>query len=124
MRTTTIVLCAAILALFAVAAMAQSGEDYGSWPLHRPSFESTGGGGYIIGDYNPVVAGGRCTTDFTVRGPDGSLGRNTVEFDAIETQGGVLCTNGRWRSIDGAGLSGTTPYRVFIRDGVIRGSAG
>jgi hypothetical protein len=46
---------------------------------------------------------------------------NTVEFDAVPEQGGILCTNGRWRGRDGSS-SGTTPYRVFVKDGVMRGS--
>jgi hypothetical protein len=44
--------------------------------------------------------------------------KNEVEFDAIPTSGGVLCTNGRWRAKDGS-ASGTTPFRVFIKDGIV-----
>jgi len=44
-----------------------------------------------------------------------------VEFDAVPAQGGILCTNGKWRARDGS-ASGTTPYRVFIKDGIKRGS--
>jgi hypothetical protein len=36
-------------------------------------------------------------------------------------QGGTLCTNGKWRAADGS-ASGTTPFRVFIKDGVKRRS--
>jgi hypothetical protein len=39
----------------------------------------------------------------------------------VPTQGGTLCTNGRWRARDGS-ASGTTPYQVFFKDGVRRGS--
>jgi len=95
-------------------------EDYGSWPPHRRQFGSTGGGGVIIGDYAPVVDGARCHTDFTATLTDGTVLRNTVEFDAVPAQGGILCTNGRWRSLEND-ARGTTPYQVFLRDGVMRG---
>lgn len=101
----------------APAALAQ--EDYGRWPLLRDPFPSTGGGGVMIGGYDPVVAGGKCRTGFTATLPDGTVYRNTVEFDAEPAQGGILCTNGRWRSADDS-ASGTTPFRVFIRDGFRR----
>lgn len=94
-------------------------EDYASWPLLRDPFPSTGGGGIMIGGYDPVVADGRCTTDFTATTPDGTVYRNRVEFDAEPHQGGILCTRGRWRSEDGS-TTGTTPFRVFIKDGVRR----
>lgn len=98
-------------------------ENYAAWPPLRPEFESTGGGGIMIGGYNPVVSGDRCRTDFTATepGPGGQVHHNSVEFDAVATQGGVLCTNGRWRSRDGS-MSGTTPLRVFWKDGVARRS--
>ena len=106
---------------FAGATLAQPAETYGSWaPLIDP-FPSTGGGGIMIHDYEPVVTEGRCTTAFRAIEPNGTVYRNTVVFDAVETQGGVLCTNGRWRSADGS-ATGTTPFRVFIKDGVRRGS--
>ena len=44
-----------------------------------------------------------------------------VEFEAVPVQGGTLCQNGKWRTFDG-GASGTTPFRVFFKDGVFRGS--
>jgi len=72
-------------------------EDYESWaPLVNP-FESTGGGGIMIGGYRPVIAGNKCITNFTATepGPDGKIYYNKVEFD---------------------------PFRVFIKDGVIRRS--
>jgi hypothetical protein len=62
-----------------------------------------------------------CATDFTAVEPNGTAHHNIVEFDAVPAQGGVLCTNGRWRARDGS-ASGTTPFRVFIKDGVRRGS--
>lgn len=97
------------------------GPDYDSWTLLTPSFPSTGGNGVTIGEYRPVVSGGRCATDFTATLADGTVYRNHVVFDAVPAAGGVLCTNGRWRSADGS-ATGTTPLEVFIRDGVARRS--
>lgn len=96
-------------------------EDYTRWPELVNPFESTSGGGVMIDGYQPVVNGALCRTDFTVRLPaPGSIPlHNEVEFDAVPVAGGILCTNGRWRAKDG-GASGTTPFRVFIRDGVVR----
>lgn len=112
------------LGLILGAATAQTApvlaEDYGTWPAHQREFGSTGGGGVRIGAYDPVVNGALCTTDFTANLADGTILRNTAEFDAVPTQGGVLCTNGRWRSLE-SDARGTTPYRVFLRDGMIRG---
>ena len=105
--------------LLAAAAAAQ--ENYAAWPLLQPEFPSTGGGGIAIRGYNPVVTGDTCATDFTAVEPNGTAHHNIVEFDAVPAQGGVLCTNGRWRARDGS-ASGTTPFRVFIKDGVRRGS--
>lgn len=109
-------LCAAIL-----TAIAQPAEDYNAWPVLQNPFESTSGGGVMIDDYRPIVQGVYCRTDFTVRlpAPNSEPLRNEVEFDAIPTAGGVLCTNGRWRAKDGS-ASGTTPFRVFIKDGITR----
>jgi len=109
----------AALAFAASSAVAQ--ENYESWRLHTPTFPSTGGGGVMIGEYRPVIVGDKCTTDFTATLPDGKVYHNSVEFDAVAAQGGTLCTNGRWRAKDGS-ANGTTPYRVFIKDGVMRGS--
>ena len=109
-------------ALFSGAALAQEKtENFESWRLHTPTFGSTGGNGVIIGEYRPVVSGDKCTTDFTATLADGKVYYNTVEFDAVPAQGGILCTNGRWRARDGSS-SGTTPYRVFFMDGVVRGA--
>jgi hypothetical protein len=94
-------------------------ENYGAWPLLRDPFPSTGGGGVMIGGYDPVVSDGRCRSAFTATLPDGTVYRNRAEFDAVPEQGGILCTNGRWRSEDGS-AQGTTPFRVFIRDGIKR----
>ena len=109
------------LALVSLASGAVAQENFESWRLHTPTFPSTGGGGIMIGAYNPVVVGNKCTTDFTATEPNGTVYYNSIEFDAVSAQGGILCTNGRWRSRDG-NATGTTPYRVFIKDGVMRGS--
>jgi hypothetical protein len=34
-------------------------------------------------------------------------------------QGGRLCANGKWRSMDGS-ATGTTPFRMFFKDGSFR----
>ena len=113
---------AAAAAIFAItAAAAQDQENYGSWDVLKSTFPSTGGGGVMIGEYKPVIVGDKCRTDFTATEPDGKVFHNTVEFDAVPAQGGTLCTNGKWRSRDGS-MSGSTPYRVFFKDGVVRGS--
>ena len=93
--------------------------DYARWPPLVNPFESTGGGGVMIDGYDPVVANGHCTTDFTARLPDGAVYSNSVVFDAVPRQGGILCTNGRWRAKDGS-ASGTTPFEVFVKDGIVR----
>jgi hypothetical protein len=111
-----------MVALIAFAiGVAKAEENYESWRLHTPTFPSTGGGGVIIGEYYPVIAGDKCKTDFTATLPDGKIYYNTVEFDAVPAQGGTLCTNGKWRARDGSS-SGTTPYQMFFKDGVVRGA--
>ena len=109
------------LPAFVALALGSAGaqENYESWDLLKNPFPSTGGGGIMIGGYDPVVTGDKCRTDFTATTPDGTVYRNSVEFDAQPIQGGILCTNGRWRSADGS-ATGTTPFRVFIKDGVRR----
>lgn len=104
------------LALVASApAHAQSAADFAAWPPLERRFDSTGGGGWVIDDYDPVRVGAECRTDFTAISPAGERILNTVVFDAVPVMGGgVLCTNGRWRGRDGSGR-GTTPLRVFIR---------
>jgi hypothetical protein len=96
-------------------------ENYESWPLLQRTFESTGGGGIIIREYNPVVTGDACVTDFTATEPNGTVYYNSVTFEAAPVQGGILCREGKWRARDGS-ASGTTPLRVFIKDGVARRS--
>jgi len=112
-------LTTACAALVCYGAGAQ--ERFEDWPLLTNPFPSTGGGGIMIHDYDPLIAGGKCTTKFRAVEPNGTTYHNLIEFEAVETQGGVLCANGKWRSADGS-ASGTTPFRVFIKDGVRRGS--
>ena len=109
----------ALMALAVSGAAAQ--ENYESWALLQSTFESTGGGGIMIKEYNPVIVGNKCVTNFTATEPSGKIYYNMVEFDAVPAQGGILCTDGKWRAVDGS-ASGTTPLRVFIKDGVSRRS--
>jgi hypothetical protein len=105
----------------AVAGAVSAEERYENWSPLKSTFPSTGGGGVMIGEYNPVIVGDKCVTSFTATEPDGKVFHNIVEFDAVPAQGGTLCTNGQWRALDGS-MSGTTPFRVFFKDGVVRGS--
>lgn len=114
MRKTCLILVAVLGTVRLAAA-----ETYANWPLLVNPFPSTGGGGIMIDGYRPVVAEGRCRTDFQAVEPNGTVYRNRVEFDAVPTEGGILCTNGRWQALDGS-ASGTTPFQVFIKDGVVR----
>jgi hypothetical protein len=98
-----------------------SAADLAGWPVVTDPFPSTGGGGVMIGGYRPVVEGDRCRTDFTAILPDGAVHRNTVVFTAVPHAGGTLCVDGRWRALDGD-AAGTTPLRVFLKDGVARRS--
>ena len=111
----------AALAMLGISAAAQVEETYETWAILRTSFPSTGGNGIVIGEYRPILIGDRCVTNFTATEPNGIGHRNIVLFDAVPVQGGVLCTNGKWSALDGS-ASGTTPFRVFLKDGVIRGS--
>jgi hypothetical protein len=114
----------AVLALATAALLSKipeglSEENYESWAVLKNPFESTGGDGVMIGEYNPVIVGSKCVTDFTVTLPEGKVYYNIVEFEIVQVQGGTLCTEGKWRARDGS-ASGTTPFRVFIKDGVVR----
>jgi hypothetical protein len=114
----------AVLALATAALLSKipeglAEENYESWAVLKNPFESTGGGGVMIGEYNPVIVGSKCVTDFTATLPDGKVYYNIVEFEIVQVQGGTLCTEGKWRARDGS-ASGTTPFRVFIKDGVVR----
>jgi hypothetical protein len=110
------------VAFLSIAAIAASTEDnYESWSLLQTPFESTGGGGIMIGGYDPITVSDKCRTDFTATEPGGMVYTNKIEFDVVPVQGGILCTNGKWQALDGS-MSGTTPFRVFIKDGVRRRS--
>src|SRR5262245_4381672 len=119
MRRFPMALTAALLAL--VPQMARSQENFADWPLLTSTFPSTGGGGYIIKGYDPVITGGQCITTFMATLPPNELYLHVAEYDAVPAQGGTLCTNARWRSFDGKD-TGTTPFRMFYKDGVFRGS--
>ena len=112
----------AALALMAVAP-AIAAEDYASWPLLTSTFPSTGGGGITIKGYDPVIMGTKCVTTFMAveAGDNPKVYPNYIEFEAVPAAGGTLCTNGKWRAFEG-GASGTTPFRVFFKDGVFRAS--
>jgi hypothetical protein len=109
--------------VFAVlsCAPAANADDMAAWPPLRSTFPSTGGGGIMIKGYDPVVTGNRCITTFMAVTSDATpqVFASVVEFDAVPQDGGLLCTNGRWRSFDG-GQSGTTPFRMFLKDGIFR----
>jgi hypothetical protein len=111
-----------LIAIMFMAAGVAAQDDFEHWAPLKDPFPSTGGGGIMIHDYDPVVADGKCTTNFRAIEPNGTVYRNAITFEAVETHGGVLCTNGSWRSLDGS-ATGTTPFRVFIKGGVKRGSA-
>lgn len=101
-----------------VSAWAQGAPS--SWPTLPETFESTGGGGWMITEYRPVVDGAICKTDFVTVSPDGKdKYPATVQWTAIPRDGGIYCAEGKWRTKDGSG-SGTTPLEVFIKDGVVR----
>ncbi|MFM9942321.1 MAG: hypothetical protein ACKVP7_22795 [Hyphomicrobiaceae bacterium] len=97
-------------------------EDYASWPLLQSTFPSTGGGGFVIKGYDPVITGSKCVTTFMAVAPgdNPAVYPSYIEFEATPAQGGTLCANGKWRSFDGTS-SGTTPFRLFFRDNVFRG---
>src|SRR5262245_29082165 len=104
-------------------ARAEMQENYASWPLLRSTFPSTGGGGFTIKGYDPVITGGKCVTTFMAveAGDNPKVYANVIEFEAVPAQGGILCRDGKWRAFDG-GASGTTPFRFFFKDGVFRAS--
>ena len=124
MRCSQIAFAAAVLALTPQVAHAQENfakENFADWPLLTSTFPSTGGGGYIIKGYDPVIIGGKCITTFMATLPPNELYLHMAEYEAVPAQGGTLCTNARWRSFDGKD-SGTAPFRMFYKDGVFRGS--
>src|SRR5215216_2132543 len=82
-------LAIALAATGLAASGASAEENYDGWPILQRTFPSTGGGGIMIGEYNPVIAGNTCVTDFTATEPSGKVYYNIVEFDAIRAQGGT-----------------------------------
>jgi hypothetical protein len=110
-----------LLLILALSSPAMAADEYGAWPVIDGDFGSTGGGGIVIGGYRPVLRGALCVTEFTATEPNGRVHRNIAEFDARPEAGGTLCENGRWRALDGSGR-GTTPLRVFLKDGLARRS--
>jgi hypothetical protein len=112
-----------LLCLLLTAPGVAAQENYDSWPLLKSTFPSTGGGGITIKGYDPVITGAKCVTTFMAveSGPNPNVYPNVIEFEAVPAQGGTLCQNGKWRAFEG-GATGTTPFRVFFKDGVFRGS--
>jgi hypothetical protein len=104
----------AVLALLACLATPALAQPAGWVPLPT-RVDSTGGGGWIIDQYRPVLLGDRCVTAFSVTSPQGETFRNIAAFEATPAEGGVLCRNGRWRAEHGAGEAGTTPLEIFLR---------
>ena len=118
--------CFAVLGLMVLGPLAPGAsaqENYESWPVLRSTFASTGGGGIVIKGYDPVITGDKCITTFMAvePGDNPNVYANVIEFEAVPAQGGTLCQNGKWRAFEG-GATGTTPFRVFFKDGVFRGS--
>jgi hypothetical protein len=117
-------LAIAALALAVTATPGRAADDnYASWPVLRSTFPSTSGNGIIIKGYDPVITGNKCVTTFMAveSGPNPNYYPSLIEFEAVPAQGGTLCQNGKWKPFGGA-EGGTTPYRVFFKDGVFYGS--
>jgi hypothetical protein len=121
MRVVTGFCLAAAFMAFAVPGVSAE-ENYESWTVLRSTFPSTGGNGIMIKGYDPVIVGDKCVTTFMAvePGAGGKVYPNYIEFEAVPAQDGTLCQNGKWRAFDG-GASGTTAFRVFFKNGVIRG---
>jgi len=118
-RSVVAAVLAACLHVSLACAQQPAGEVFADWPLLTDTFESTSGGGIIIKGYDPVIKGNTCSTNFSATLPDGQVFYNIVEFDAVPMQGGTLCTNGKYRAVDGS-ASGTTPFRVFFDKAGVR----
>jgi len=118
-------IAAKLMAATALVALAVTGahaqESYASWPPLQSTFESTGGNGIMIKGYDPVILRDKCVTTFmaVTPAPDVNVYFNVIEFEATPVQGGTLCANGKWRSMDGS-ATGTTPFRMFFKDGMFR----
>ena len=122
-KTAGCILGLAIGIISGTTSMALAQEDFGAWPPLKSTFPSTGGGGITIKGYDPVIVGAKCVTTFMAveAGDKPNVYPNFIEFEAQAVAGGTLCTNGKWRAFDG-GATGTTPFRIFFKDGVFRGS--
>ncbi|MFY8038341.1 MAG: hypothetical protein ACOVN4_01565 [Bosea sp. (in: a-proteobacteria)] len=89
-----------------ISALAQPSPS--SWPVLPETFESTGGGGWMITQYRPVVDGAVCKTDFVTLSPDGKdTYPASVQWTAIPRNGGTYCAEGKWRTKDGSGSGAT-----------------
>jgi len=113
-----LVLAAALVAVLLIFPQAHAEDAPSRWPALTSTFPSTGGGGFVIKGYDPVISGGKCLTTFIAvePGPDPKVYPNFIEYEAVARDGGILCTNGKWRAFEG-GASGTTPFRMFFKDG-------
>jgi len=123
---TLAVLTVVVWAFLAIAiapspARAEAQESYAGWPVMRSTFPSTGGGGFVIKGYDPVITGGKCITTFMAvpPGDNPQVYANVAEFEAVPVAGGILCRNGKWRAFEGS-ATGTTPFRFFFKDGAFR----
>jgi hypothetical protein len=107
------------------AGVVHAADDFAAWPVLKSTFPSTGGNGIMIKGYDPVITGSKCVTTFMAVAPgdNPAVYPSYIEFDAVAKDGGTLCTNGKWRSMDNAS-NGTTPFQVYFKDGVFRGSGG
>ena len=94
-------------------------EDYARWPVLKSTFPAESGNGVMIKGYDPVIIGNKCLTTFMAVTPSNEVYFNVVEFEAVQAQGGTLCTEGKWKSFDGK-TNGTTQFRFFFKDGVFR----
>jgi hypothetical protein len=102
--------------------VAQTSENFSDWPVLKSTFPSTSGGGMMIKGYDPVVSAGKCYTTFMAVPPGDNppVYPAFIEFDAVSAGGGTLCTNGKWKMMDGSN-SGTTPFRIYYKDGTFYG---
>lgn len=110
-----------LAAVLAVTNAAHAADGPAAWPPLASTFPSTGGGGIMIKGYDPVILGEKCVTTFMAVTPGDKpmVYANYAEFDAVARDGGVLCTNGRWKAFQGE-QTGTTPFEMFFKDGVFR----
>jgi hypothetical protein len=117
-----VVLAFTLSAALAGNGLAQTSENFSDWPVLKSTFPSTGGGGMMIKGYDPVISGGRCFTTFMAVPPGDNppVYPAFIEFDAVSAAGGTLCTNGKWKMMDGSN-SGTTPFRLYANDGIFYG---